>query len=126
MGDRSPSMEVAIRTSVIIAGVLTAITSAKLVFFDDGNIEAPFLPKTIPEVLTLATTIDIGGGTAPAASLLPFYLRKEVVKTFILVTDEEENGEVKLEAGQTAADVTDTPEVVDMEPSDPRTDGYYR
>ena len=32
------------------------------------------------------------GGTSPAASLWPFYQRKEVVKTFIMVTDEEENG----------------------------------
>ena len=96
IGDRSPSMEVAIRTSVIIAGVLTAITSAKLVFFDNFNMDAPFLPKIIPDVLKLATTIDVGCGTAPVSSLLPFYVKKEVVKTFIIVTDEEENGEVVL------------------------------
>ncbi|KAK3092936.1 hypothetical protein FSP39_009099 [Pinctada imbricata] len=94
MGDRSPSMEVAIKTSSVIAGILTAITSAKLVFFDDNNMDSPFLPKTIQEVLTLATLIDVGSGTTPAASLMPFYFKKEVVKTIIVVTDEEENGEV--------------------------------
>lgn len=36
-------------------------------------------------------TTQADGGTAPAASLLPFYENKEVIKTFIVVTDEEEN-----------------------------------
>ena len=39
----------------------------------------------------MAVTTRATGGTAPAASLWPFYERKEVVKTFIMVTDEEEN-----------------------------------
>ena len=39
----------------------------------------------------MAVTVRAEGGTAPAASLWPFYERKEVVKTFIVVTDEEEN-----------------------------------
>lgn len=97
MGDASGSMEVAIRTSSIIAGILTAVTSAKLVFFDDVNRDAPFLPKTVEEVLNLAITTNTGGGTTPAASLYPFYTSKEVVKTFIIVTDEEENGHVEVE-----------------------------
>lgn len=29
--------------------------------------------------------------TAPAASLYPYYEAKEIIKTFIMVTDEEEN-----------------------------------
>lgn len=91
IGDASGSMEVAIRTSTIIASLLTAITSARLVFFNTGTRDAPFLPKTIEEVLKLAMTTQADGGTAPAASLLPFYENKEVIKTFIVVTDEEEN-----------------------------------
>ena len=40
----------------------------------------------------MATTLKIdGSSTAPAASLWPYYERKEVIKTFIVVTDEEEN-----------------------------------
>lgn len=92
VGDASGSMEVAIRTSSIIAGILTALTSAKLVFFNTENRYAPFLPKTIEEVLKLAVETHAGGGTTPAASLWPFYHKKEIVKTFIVVTDEEENG----------------------------------
>jgi hypothetical protein len=34
--------------------------------------------------------VKANGGTCPAAALLPFYQRKEVVKTFVVVTDEEE------------------------------------
>ena len=93
IGDASGSMEVAIRTSSIIAGLLTALTSAKLCFFNTENRYAPYLPKTIEEVLQLAVDTRAGGGTTPASSLWPFYDKKEVVKTFIMVTDEEENGQ---------------------------------
>ncbi|CAL1539878.1 unnamed protein product [Lymnaea stagnalis] len=93
MGDASGSMEVAIRTSTIIASLLTAICSAKLVFFNTETRDAPFLPKTVKEMLKLAANTKAVGGTTPAASLLPFYRNKEVVKTFIMVTDEEENGQ---------------------------------
>ncbi|XP_052787806.1 uncharacterized protein LOC128222742 [Mya arenaria] len=92
IGDASGSMEVAIRTSSIIAGLLSAICQAKLVFFNTENRHAPYVPKNIEEVLQLAVDTRAGGGTTPAASLWPFYNEKEVVKTFIIVTDEEENG----------------------------------
>ncbi|CAG5117351.1 unnamed protein product [Candidula unifasciata] len=91
IGDASGSMDVAIRTSTIIASLLTAICSAQLVFFNSENRDAPFLPKTVNEMLKLALSTKAEGGTAPAASLYPFYKNKEVVKTFIIVTDEEEN-----------------------------------
>ena len=91
MGDASGSMEVAIKTSVIIAGILTKITSAKLVFFDDHNRDAPYLPQNIEQVLDLALSTVADNSTAPAASLYPFYQKKEIVKTFIIVTDEGEN-----------------------------------
>ena len=35
--------------------------------------------------------VTIGGGTTPAASLFPYYKDKRVFKTFVVVTDEEEN-----------------------------------
>ncbi|XP_076447740.1 uncharacterized protein LOC143284693 [Babylonia areolata] len=91
IGDKSGSMGVAIRTSTIIASLLTAITAARLVFFNNSNHEAEFMPETVEQVLQLAVTTHAEGGTAPAVSLWPFYERKEVVKTFIMVTDEEEN-----------------------------------
>ena len=43
------------------------------------------------EVLDMALRTTADGMTAPAASLWPFYEKKEVVKTFVIVTDEEEN-----------------------------------
>ena len=46
----------------------------------------------IVQVLEMAVRIQTRGSTIPAASLMPFYEKKEVVKTFIVVTDEEENG----------------------------------
>ncbi|WAR31528.1 hypothetical protein MAR_034070 [Mya arenaria] len=79
IGDASGSMEVAIRTSSIIAGLLSAICQAKLVFFNTENRHAPYVPKNIEE---LAVDTRAGGGTTPAASLWPFYNEKEVVKTF--------------------------------------------
>ncbi len=84
-------MDVAIRTSTIIASLLTAITQARLVFFNTQNTEPETLPSNIEQVLEMAVSIEADAATAPAASLHPFYERKEVVKTFIIVTDEEEN-----------------------------------
>ncbi|KAK3576583.1 hypothetical protein CHS0354_011259 [Potamilus streckersoni] len=95
MGDASGSMEVAIKTSTIIAGILTTITSAELVFFNTETRNALFLPKTVEEVLQLAVDTKAGGGTAPAASLYPYFKDKKIIKTFIVVTDEQENQTIK-------------------------------
>lgn len=43
------------------------------------------------QVLELALNTPASGCTANAASLYPYYERKEVLKTLIMVTDEEEN-----------------------------------
>lgn len=90
LGDKSGSMDVAIRTSSIIAGILAVITSAQVVFFDEESRKAPYVPSTVKEVINLAMEVNAGGGTCPAAALFPFYQTKEVVKTFVVVTDEEE------------------------------------
>lgn len=90
LGDKSGSMDIAIRTSSIIAGILAVVTSAKLIFFDDKCMDAPYVPISVQEVINLAMEVKAGGGTCPAAALLPFHDRKEVVKTFVIVTDEEE------------------------------------
>ena len=50
MGDRSPSMGVAIRTSNIIASLVTAVSNAELVFFDSHNMIPPFIPKNVEGV----------------------------------------------------------------------------
>ncbi|XP_062596244.1 uncharacterized protein LOC134257670, partial [Saccostrea cucullata] len=90
MGDASNSMSVAVKTSTIIAGILTAITSAKLSFFNGKHKEPDKVPTNVEEVLQLALNTCASGYTANAAGLYPFYERKEVLKTLIMVTDEEE------------------------------------
>lgn len=91
LGDASPSMGVAIKTSNIIASILCSICNAKLHFFrsKDEYIENP--PKNVQEVLELSKICKTGGMTAPCASFYPYYKKREIVKTFIIVTDEEEN-----------------------------------
>lgn len=91
IGDASASMSVAIRTATIISSLLTAICSAKLSFFNNKTWDATVDPKKISDVLQLAHSTKASCSTAPAASLVPFYEKKEVVKTIVIVTDEEEN-----------------------------------
>jgi hypothetical protein len=91
IGDASGSMEVAIRTATILSSLLTAICSAKLNFFNDKVFDAAFIPKTLEDVLSLALVTKADGSTANAAGLVPYYDAKEVIKTFVMVTDEEEN-----------------------------------
>ena len=50
IGDKSASMDVAIRTSNIIASLFTKIANAELVFFDTENVHPPFIPKTVQQV----------------------------------------------------------------------------
>lgn len=92
MGDKSGSMDVAVRTSNIIASSLTSLTDAQLVFFDAENVIPSLIPSNVEEVLRLCDEVKACGGTTPAASLYPYYEKKKVVKTFFVVTDEEENG----------------------------------
>ena len=99
LADASYSMEIAIRTATILSSLLTAICSAKLTFFHDKMFLPAFVPKNIEDVLTLALTTNVAGGTANAAALLPYYDKKEIIKTFIMVTDEEENDCIELPDG---------------------------
>ncbi|CAF3735633.1 unnamed protein product, partial [Rotaria sordida] len=94
MGDASYSMDVAIRTATILASLLTTVCSAKLNFFHTGMFLPAFTPKTIDDVLTLALTTKAHGLTANAAGLVSYYDNKEIIKTFIMVTDEIENTDV--------------------------------
>lgn len=97
LGDASGSMSVAIRTATIISSLLAAICSAKLSFFNTENFDAKLDPSSIADVLKVAYSTKADGGTAPAASLCPYYNKKEIVKTFVIVTDEEENANATTE-----------------------------
>ena len=92
IGDASSSMSVAVKTSTIIASLLATICQAKLTFFNSANFESKLKdPKDVKDVLEIAHSTQASGSTSPAASLIPYFNRKEVIKTLIIVTDEEEN-----------------------------------
>ncbi|PAA52079.1 hypothetical protein BOX15_Mlig025882g1 [Macrostomum lignano] len=91
IGDASSSMNVAIRTATIISSLLSAIIKCDLIFFNVKSWSPEANPRTIEEVLSLARSTKASGCTAHAAALYPYYERKEIVRTFIVVTDEEEN-----------------------------------
>lgn len=93
LGDASSSMDIAIRTSTIIASILCNLFDAKLHMFRTGDEHIENVPKTVEEVIKLSQVCKASGCTAPAASLYPYLERKEVVKTFIIVTDEIENND---------------------------------
>ncbi|CAF3855130.1 unnamed protein product, partial [Rotaria sp. Silwood1] len=99
MGDASDSMEVAIRTATILSSLLTAVCSAKLNFFNTEMFLPTFTPKTIEDVLTLALTTRADGGTANVAGLVSYYNNKEVIKKFVMVTDDEENTDAQIVDG---------------------------
>jgi hypothetical protein len=90
-GDASGSMEVAIKTSSIIMSILCAICSAKMHLFrnEDQVIENP--PRTASDVVLFNEHCKAHSATSPASSLYPYWSTKTIVKTFIIVTDEEEN-----------------------------------
>lgn len=91
LSDASASMDIAIKTSSIVTSLLCSLTHAKLHLFnnEDHYINNP--PKTIQKAIEFAKTMRASGSTSPASSLDFFYQNREVVKTFIIVTDEEEN-----------------------------------
>lgn len=99
LGDASASMDVAVKTSSIITSILVKICNAKMHLF--RNKDEPILnpPTNVKEVLATMEKFKAHSCTAPAASLYPYYNRKEVIKTFILVTDEVENADYN---GQTS------------------------
>eukprot|EP00824_Muranothrix_gubernata_P023405 TRINITY_DN623_c0_g1_i5.p1 TRINITY_DN623_c0_g1~~TRINITY_DN623_c0_g1_i5.p1 ORF type:complete len:411 (+),score=74.20 TRINITY_DN623_c0_g1_i5:1025-2257(+) len=91
LGDASYSMDVAIRTATIISSLLTALTQAELLFFNTEVVRPSIVPRTIPEVLELASNTRASGMTAPAAALWEYYSSKQKIRFFIIVTDEIEN-----------------------------------
>jgi hypothetical protein len=100
LGDASSSMNVAIRTATIISSLLTAICSAKLTFFNQADFSADSDPKNVSDVIEVALKTEASGSTSPAASLVPYFDKRELVRTFIIVTDEEENTNASTKDGR--------------------------
>lgn len=90
-GDASASMGVAIRTSSIITSVLCKLAEAKLHLFRNVDEVIKNPPRNVRDVLKMGKECKAFNSTSPAASMMPYLKNKEVIKTFIIVTDEEEN-----------------------------------
>jgi len=95
LGDASYSMDVAIRVATVIGSLLTALTNADLKFFNVESVRPSVVPSTIPQVLDVATNVKADGLTAPACTIYEYYVKKEIVRFFIVVTDEIENVQYK-------------------------------
>jgi len=91
LGDASYSMDVAIRTSTIIASLLAALCAAELRFFNVRSFPPENTPRTVEDVLDVATNTKADGLTAPACTIREFLERRTVVKSFVVVSDEIEN-----------------------------------
>jgi hypothetical protein len=95
LGDASSSMDVAIRVSTIIGSLLASVTGAKLRFFNHQlmvwNGHSTWSPKGLDDMMEMVKQVRASGMTSPAAGLWPSLRDKEIVRHFIIVTDEEEN-----------------------------------
>lgn len=91
LADASSSMEVAIQTSTIISSVLCSLFTANLRLFNkcDQLITKP--PRSVDDVLRLGKKLRAEYVTSPAASMKAMLDEGRVVKTIIIVTDQEEN-----------------------------------
>merc|ERR1712137_1298315 len=84
LGDASYSMDVAIRTSTIIASLVCAICDADLRFFNVDSTPAHCIPRTIRQVLDVATNTKASGLTAPGCGIWEYLQNKRKIKCFIL------------------------------------------
>jgi len=93
LGDASSSMDVAIKTSSIVTSLLCSLTQAELHLFNSRDVPIPRdqTPRTIEQAVRFAKQMRASGSTSPAASLNYYYTRKQPIRTFIMITDEEEN-----------------------------------
>jgi hypothetical protein len=91
LGDASASMEVAIKTSGIVASLLCALCKAELRLFNNRDQYINNPPRTVRDAVEFGRNMRASSCTAPAISLRPYLDQRKVVKTFIVVTDEVEN-----------------------------------
>eukprot|EP01103_Thecamoeba_quadrilineata_P004851 TRINITY_DN14730_c0_g1_i1.p1 TRINITY_DN14730_c0_g1~~TRINITY_DN14730_c0_g1_i1.p1 ORF type:complete len:788 (+),score=217.56 TRINITY_DN14730_c0_g1_i1:37-2364(+) len=92
LGDKSYSMDVAIRTSSILASLFTALAQADLKFFNVETSRPPNgPPRTVEEVLEVAANTRADGLTAPACALNEDHRAGKSVRWYVLVSDEGEN-----------------------------------
>lgn len=95
LGDKSGSMEVAVRSASSLGALLSAVLDAELSFFNTVASLPPVQPRTASETLRVIDSTLANGGTSMAAALLPYYKAKKKIDLFILVSDEGENVEAE-------------------------------
>eukprot|EP00485_Elphidium_margaritaceum_P010995 CAMPEP_0202698592 /NCGR_PEP_ID=MMETSP1385-20130828/11867_1 /ASSEMBLY_ACC=CAM_ASM_000861 /TAXON_ID=933848 /ORGANISM="Elphidium margaritaceum" /LENGTH=839 /DNA_ID=CAMNT_0049355345 /DNA_START=73 /DNA_END=2592 /DNA_ORIENTATION=+ len=91
LGDASGSMEVAIRSSCIIASLLSVALSADLKFFHSQVFDPPVVPRDVQQTVEVVDKIAARGGTCMASALYPYLQHRVKIDLFILVSDEGEN-----------------------------------
>ncbi|GBG23941.1 Hypothetical Protein FCC1311_001602 [Hondaea fermentalgiana] len=91
LGDASSSMAIAVKSATIIGSIVCSALDGRLNFFTGEEVLPSIQPRSVDDVLFVADEIQACGCTSPAAALEPYYLRKDMVDLFIVVTDEGEN-----------------------------------
>ncbi|EAL69098.1 hypothetical protein DDB_G0276681 [Dictyostelium discoideum AX4] len=92
-GDKSGSMDVAIRLSNIISFIISSLTpGAELSFFDCKNVPSPIPVDSLENLFKLKDLVKASGGTDPGVSMYKLLSEKVVKNYIVVVTDEEENG----------------------------------
>jgi len=92
LGDASFSMDVAIRTSTILASLLAAIGGGELTFFSEQAKAPPEgTPASAEDCIKVAFSTNTEGLTAPAAGIRKYLNEKKVAKCIVVVSDEGEN-----------------------------------
>mmetsp|Transcript_38790 Transcript_38790/g.91612 ORF Transcript_38790/g.91612 Transcript_38790/m.91612 type:complete len:573 (-) Transcript_38790:131-1849(-) len=91
LGDASSSMQVAIDSAAIIAASVASCFDADLSFFNGKSFKPHVLPRNAEQTIEVASRVSANGCTSNAAALLPFFLKKEEIDLFVMVTDEQEN-----------------------------------
>lgn len=92
--DASQSMDIAIRTSSIITSLLCAMTKSELNVFRDCNTFISDPPRNVRDSLKFVQKTRAYDSTSPASSLIPYLNGKKEVRTFIIITDQEENTDI--------------------------------
>ena len=91
LGDASGSMEVAIRSSCLIASLLSVALSADIRLFNEATFAPPVVPRNVDQTVKFVDEISARGGTCMASAIRPFLEERTRIDLFVLVSDEGEN-----------------------------------
>jgi len=90
LGDKSGSMDVAIRSASVISSLLCVAFNADLKFFDSRCVTPKVVPRKVEDTIEIVDTIKAEGGTSMAAGM-GYYLENEIsLDLVVLVSDEDE------------------------------------